>query len=140
MKSALVFFFAVTVSVAAEPRFGDPTRGQRLFVDKGCVQCHAVRGAGGGIGPDLGRSSVKNSFYEIFSSMWNHSAAMHEKMKESRLMRPAFVEDELSDLLAFRIAIDAAWLAQNTLVAVALESEVAQWASVGIALEIEATS
>lgn len=101
MKFALVFFFAVTVSVAAEPRFGDPTRGQRLFVDKGCVQCHAVRGAGGGIGPDLGRSSVKNSFYEIFSSMWNHSAAMHEKMKESRLMRPAFVEDELSDLLAF---------------------------------------
>jgi exopolyphosphatase/guanosine-5'-triphosphate,3'-diphosphate pyrophosphatase len=36
----------------------------------------------------------------------------------------------------FRLEIDPAWLAENSLVAVALEAEVAQWASVGIELEL----
>src|SRR5450830_1360551 len=33
--------------------------------------------------------------------MWNHSFVMDEKMKEFRLVRPTFKEDELADLLAF---------------------------------------
>ncbi len=80
---------------------GDPARGQLLFVSKKCVECHAVRGAGGRIGPDLGRSSVKGSFYEIVAAMWNHAQTMDEKMKELRLIRPQFEGTELSDLLAF---------------------------------------
>ncbi|HUP97949.1 MAG TPA: exopolyphosphatase [Usitatibacter sp.] len=36
----------------------------------------------------------------------------------------------------FRLEIDPAWLAGNSLVAVALEAEVAQWASVGLELEL----
>lgn len=85
----------------AQAGFGDPMRGQSLFVAKGCVECHAVRGAGGRIGPDLGRTAVKGSFYEIASALWNHSQAMGDKMKEFRLVRPSFREDELADLLAF---------------------------------------
>ncbi len=81
--------------------FGDPMKGQALFVTKGCVECHAVRGAGGRIGPDLGRTAVKGSFYEIASALWNHSLAMGEKMKEFRLVRPSFSDNELADLLAF---------------------------------------
>jgi mono/diheme cytochrome c family protein len=81
--------------------FGDPTKGQSLFVSKGCVECHAVRGAGGRIGPDLGRTAVKGSFYEIAAAMWNHAVVMGEKMTELRLVRPTFKEDELADLLAF---------------------------------------
>src|SRR5512141_670788 len=80
---------------------GDPTRGQSLFVAKGCVQCHAVRGAGGTVGPDLGRTAVKGSFFEIAAAMWNHSGAMEEKMREFRMPRPAFEGQELSDLLGF---------------------------------------
>jgi mono/diheme cytochrome c family protein len=104
MKHVLIVLVAlasVAVAGADEVTFGQPSRGQHLFVEKGCVQCHAVRGAGGRIAPDLGRSAVKDSFYELFASMWNHSAAMHEKMREARLIRPQFTEDELSDLLAF---------------------------------------
>lgn len=85
----------------ASPGFGDPARGQSLFVSKGCVNCHAVRGAGGRIGPDLGRMSVKGSFYDIATSMWNHSSAMGDKMKEFRLPRPSFSGAELADLMAF---------------------------------------
>jgi len=93
--------FCLLPSALAASTFGDPMHGQRLFVSKGCVYCHAVRGAGGRIGPDLGRSEVKGSFYELFAAMWNHSPAMEDKVKESRLTRPKFSGEELSDLLAF---------------------------------------
>ena len=32
---------------------GSPARGQTLFADKGCPACHAIRGTGGTLGPDL---------------------------------------------------------------------------------------
>lgn len=33
---------------------GDPARGARIYANKGgCMQCHAIRGEGGGFGPDL---------------------------------------------------------------------------------------
>jgi mono/diheme cytochrome c family protein len=85
----------------AEAGFGNPAKGQSLFVSKGCVECHAVRGAGGRIGPDLGRTAVKGSFYEIAAALWNHSLTMSDKMREFRLVRPTFRDDELADLLAF---------------------------------------
>lgn len=100
MKRALLCLL-FTTAAAASPDFGNPSRGQALFVSKQCVQCHAVRGAGGQIGPDLGRSAVKESFYGIVAAMWNHSSTMDEKMKEWRVMRPTFAEDELGDLIAF---------------------------------------
>jgi len=81
-------------------RFGDPILGQRLFAQKGCVRCHAVRGAGGRIGPDLGRTRG-DSFYDISSMMWNHSGLMGEKMREFRISRPEFADSELSDLISF---------------------------------------
>lgn len=98
--------FAGLVAVLAAPlpanaEFGDPIKGQALFVSKGCVKCHAVRGAGGRIGPDLGRTAVKGSFSEIAAAMWNHSLAMNEKMQEFRLTRPVFQGTELADLMAF---------------------------------------
>ncbi len=92
---------ALLLPRAASASVGDPMRGQSLFVAKGCVQCHAVRGAGGRIGPDLGRTAVKGSFFEIAAAMWNHSTAMDEKMREFRVARPSFEKEELSDLLAF---------------------------------------
>ena len=38
---------------AAEPPAGDVARGAELFRSKGCMGCHRVGGAGGGLGPDL---------------------------------------------------------------------------------------
>jgi mono/diheme cytochrome c family protein len=91
----------LALPVGATAGFGDPMEGQALFVSKGCVSCHAVRGAGGRVGPDLGRSAVKGSFYEIAAAMWNHSLVMDEKMREFHVSRPTFEKDELADLLAF---------------------------------------
>jgi len=95
----LVLVFFVTPAMATE--FGDPVQGQAIFQSKGCVRCHAVRGAGGRIGPDLGRKVVQSSFYEIASGMWNHSPAMGERMEEFKVTRPYFDGNELADVAAF---------------------------------------
>ncbi|MBC8327842.1 MAG: c-type cytochrome [Planctomycetes bacterium] len=91
---------AAALPVAAGS-FGDPIAGQRLFVEKGCVRCHAVRGAGGRLGPDLGRKMRPSSYYEIASTMWNQSPAMAGKMDEYHMARPVFEGQELSDLISF---------------------------------------
>lgn len=103
---AAALALAAASAVAATPGagrrgFGDPVHGQSVFVSKRCVECHAVRGAGGRVGPDLGRTAVKRSFAEIAAAMWNHSLVMGEKMREARLARPTFEDDELADLVAF---------------------------------------
>ena len=93
--------FVAAFPLAAESGMGDPIRGQALFASKGCVSCHAVRGAGGRIGPDLGRTAAKGSFFEIAAGMWNHSVGMEEKIREQRKVRPVFEGTELKDLVAF---------------------------------------
>ena len=98
----LVFHtFLLAPALASDTEFGDPVRGQTVFQTRACVRCHAVRGAGGRIGPDLGRKAVKGSFFEIAAGMWNHSPAMGDKMEEYHLLRPSFEESELADLAAF---------------------------------------
>lgn len=97
----------MTISVSISPAFadgpgmGDPIRGQALFASKSCVTCHAVRGGGGRIGPDLGRSSAKGSFFEIVAGIWNHSLGMEDKIRELRVVRPSFKGEEFRDLIAF---------------------------------------
>ncbi len=80
---------------------GDPMKGQALFVSKRCVACHAIRGHGGKVGPDLGRTAAKASFGERVAAMWNHLPVMEGKMREARIVRPTFAEGELGDLVAF---------------------------------------
>ena len=101
IAATLVLVFFVAPSMAADSGFGDPVEGQAIFQSKGCVRCHAVRGAGGRIGPDLGRKVVQSSFYEIASGMWNHSPAMGERMEEFKVARPYFEGTELADVAAF---------------------------------------
>jgi mono/diheme cytochrome c family protein len=98
---AALLSLVVALPAAGATAIGDPARGQTMFVSKGCVHCHAVRGAGGRVGPDLGRSAVKGSFYDVVAAMWNHVEAMSDKMEEMRLVRPRFEGSEMADLLAF---------------------------------------
>jgi len=100
--ASLLLLAAAQAAVPADGTvaFGDPAHGQRLFAEKGCVHCHAVRGAGGRVGPDLGRTTG-DSYYDIASMMWNHSSGMGRKMEEFRISRPLFEGEELSDLISF---------------------------------------
>jgi len=75
--------------------------GWDVFANKGCGKCHALRGGGGGAGPDLGRITTGKSFFELGAAMWNHLPKMGAKMREAGIERPTLTPRETSDLLAF---------------------------------------
>lgn len=83
-------------------RPGDPEKGEALFRDKRCAECHALAGGGGGIGPDLGaRGRLRGTLPQIAGAMWNHGPAMWAKMAERGIPVPALAPGELSDLVGF---------------------------------------
>src|SRR5512145_965838 len=92
---ALVLLIAVAVAPAAAQAPPQPFApqwamlpGWELFGTKGCGGCHAVRGIGGVIGPDLATIPGPKSFFDIAAAMWNHLPNMGEQMRAVRVQRP----------------------------------------------------
>jgi cytochrome c2 len=80
---------------------GSPARGQIVFTEKGCNTCHAIRGNGGHVGPDLGTVGLHKSVTEIAGLMWDHEPAMWTRMQETRIRLPEFSDQEISDVIAY---------------------------------------
>jgi mono/diheme cytochrome c family protein len=107
--AAIVTLLLWTAVVVAEPLFGptqDPVAGARLFGARGCAQCHAIKGTGGHVGPDLGRIDRPRSFFDLAASMWNHAPRMADRMRELRIARPTLEARESGDLVAFLFTVD----------------------------------
>ena len=79
----------------------EPLKGRELFLSKGCVKCHAVRGEGGRIGPDLGKGFFARSLTQMAALMWNHAPVMRVKTRELKLSWPNFKEKEMGELVAY---------------------------------------
>src|SRR5262249_46449206 len=79
----------------------NPLAGSRVFGTKGCVKCHAVSGAGGTLGPNLGRSSLYHSLADFAAAMWNRLPQMGERMRQLDMPRAHLAPGETGDLLAF---------------------------------------
>ena len=95
-------------SVAGGPRRefellpADPDRGMQLFQSKSCVVCHAIKGEGGHVGPELGPTQAKPlTIVQFAGSMWNHSPEMWREMKTRNVKRPTFAGREMADLIAY---------------------------------------
>ncbi|MBI3326387.1 MAG: c-type cytochrome [Nitrospinae bacterium] len=86
---------------------GDPDRGQQLFAAKGCIRCHAIRGEGGTVGPDLGREPFRRSLTEVAGLMWNHELHMWQKAQELGMPLPTFAGQEMADVIAYLYFIAA---------------------------------
>jgi mono/diheme cytochrome c family protein len=101
---------ALTGSVARAQTLFDPTQdplsGSKVFGSKGCVKCHSINGAGGNVGPDLGRISRARSFYDLASAMWNHARHMAQSMAQLGIPRPQLDAREAGDLVAFLFTLD----------------------------------
>lgn len=83
-------------------RPGNPVKGEDLFTEKRCAGCHAVRGQGGKVGPDLGeRGRLRGSLTRIAGAMWNHGPAMWQKMGEKGMEVPGLPTAEMSDLVSY---------------------------------------
>jgi mono/diheme cytochrome c family protein len=80
---------------------GDPVKGSRLFTAKSCVQCHAVGGRGGGVGPALDGLKRSSSPVLMAAAMWNHGPQMAAAMNIRGITWPTFRGTELADLVAY---------------------------------------
>ena len=79
---------------------GSPKRGEELFTEKRCAECHSVRGHGGKVGPDLG-IKLKGSLMRIAGAMWNHGPHMWHEMAKRGIEIPSLTEAEMSDLISY---------------------------------------
>ena len=76
---------------------GDPQAGERLFTQKGCVQCHS---AGGNL--DLTKKKdFPRTLAQLAGMMWNHSHEMWRGMKEKGIDLPSLSPQEMSDMIAY---------------------------------------
>jgi mono/diheme cytochrome c family protein len=104
MADLMAYIRAASQGEAPERQYlppGNPRQGERLFATKGCTTCHALRGAGGGVGPDLAKEEFRQSLTHIAGIMWNHGPKMWQRMAEAGLERPTFTVTEMADLIAY---------------------------------------
>lgn len=79
----------------------DPEVGQALFRQKGCTNCHSLRGAGTGGAPNLGTRSLPRTLGQFAGLLWNHSPAMWAHMQAQQVPRPQFSNKEMADLISY---------------------------------------
>jgi cytochrome c2 len=80
----------------------DPDRGWQLFQSKSCIVCHAVKGEGGHLGPELSpRHDFAPTLIQFAGLMWNHSPQMWREMQARKISRPTFTGREMADVVAF---------------------------------------
>jgi mono/diheme cytochrome c family protein len=80
---------------------GNAKAGERLFTAKTCVQCHAVGGKGGNVGPALAALKQTGSPVLMAASMWNHGLRTAEAMQAKGIARPTFERNQFVDLIAY---------------------------------------
>jgi cytochrome c551/c552 len=84
----VLILILISSSVDAQFLPEDPTKGSRLFVSKGCVRCHALKGEGGKIGPDFGRIDLGNTQLDMVAKLSNHIPSMNVGMQRGKMIKP----------------------------------------------------
>ncbi len=80
---------------------GDAARGEAIFRQHGCGRCHAVRGKGGGVGPDLGRRAWVTSFTGVAIAQWKHAAGMRAAMTARGITAPELSSQEMAHVIVY---------------------------------------
>lgn len=80
---------------------GNPEAGARVFADKGCSHCHAVRPGETSLGPNLSTIEISFSPASVARNLWNHGPIMLKNMQRIALPWPLFESRELADALAY---------------------------------------
>lgn len=75
--------------------------GRRVFTEKGCIGCHAARGGGGELGPDLAERGVHRSLLAFAAAMWNKAPQMIHAMRERGISVPQLRPEEMADLVGY---------------------------------------
>jgi cytochrome c len=81
----------------------DSHRGHLLFINKGCIVCHAINGVGGDVGPSLNASDMPTPMnaFEFAARMWKGAPAMVAMQQEELGDVIQLTGQDLADLIAF---------------------------------------
>lgn len=98
---------AYVLALGNVDRGGTPARGEKVFAQKGCGQCHEQEEKSPA--PHLLRRERGTELRPVHmaTTMWNHGEAMLARMTEAGLSWPVFNDQEMVDLLAFLNASEA---------------------------------
>lgn len=81
---------------------GDARRGEQIFRNESCIQCHSLNGQGGKTAPDLGKRIDRNYTPAVMTSlMWNHAPAMWAAMRQQGIVKSTLSPESAADLFAF---------------------------------------
>src|SRR5438552_8027532 len=95
------FAWPVPSSAQVEVIPGNSLRGAALFREKGCVECHAFRGAGARVGPDLAQPNERtHTPMQLATALWNHGPRMWRE-QENRRLGATLNSAEAADLFAY---------------------------------------
>ena len=76
---------------------GDPTRGLKLFKEKGCEYCHVQKN----IGPRLDETNTNQSVMKIAGIMWDHSEKMLNAARQMKKPFPLFTGNQMADVISY---------------------------------------
>lgn len=79
----------------------NPMAGRIVFEEKGCIDCHAIDGYGGNVGPDLGRDQFFGDFYDLASRLWNHAPAMIVEIGSQNAEWSMLTTNDVDELIAY---------------------------------------
>jgi cytochrome c2 len=94
-----LFAFLAMVRSFDEP--GDAKAGRQLFQSKHCADCHAIRGQGSHVGPDLYAVASNRNPVAWVAAMWNHASGMFNQLSQKGVAFPQFQGTEMVDLQSF---------------------------------------
>ena len=84
-----------------DPRV-DLARGQTLLLSKGCLKCHAWRGDGARVGPELSqRQDSLAPASRWAATLWGHAPRMAQIAIAREVLYPRFTGDEMAHLIGF---------------------------------------
>src|SRR6266566_4440162 len=107
------FAWPVLSSAQVEVIPGNSLQGAALFREKGCVKCHAFRGAGARVGPDLAQPNERtHTPMQLATALWNHGPRMWREQENRRIGAtlnateaaagwPKFSTGDMVDLFAY---------------------------------------
>jgi mono/diheme cytochrome c family protein len=80
---------------------GNAELGWGVFQSR-CMPCHAVRGQGGSVGPELGpERDLPLTTAQFASVLWNHAPVMLRQARENRIPPPVLQGNDMADLRTF---------------------------------------
>ena len=79
----------------------EPSGGGRLFVAKGCAKCHAFKGTGSSIGPDLSKIALGDTQLDLAAQIWNHTPAMITAMEQSGITGAVLTGQEFIEITSY---------------------------------------